>query len=72
MTAELVLVAEELPSRLVDAALSPIHRPRAPVPFVAYSEQGPDHYYGAPALKQFDGAGKLHVEVTQQYGTKVR
>ena len=23
-------------------------------------------------MKQFDGAGKLHVEVTQQYGTKVQ
>ena len=55
-----------------ESELLALNHPWSPVPFVAYSTQGPDHYYDAPTLKQFDGAGKLHVEVTQQYGTKVR
>ena len=45
-------------------ALNP---PWSPTPFLAYAGNVPD-----PSSKpDFRGAGKLHVEVTQQYGTRV-
>ena len=50
-----------------------VNHPFSPVPMVAYAAQGLTHYYEAPPrLAQFDGSGKLRVEVTQQYSTAVR
>lgn len=50
----------------LETELLAVNHPWSPVPLTAYSTQGVDHYYSAPRLNQFDGAGKLHVEVSSK------